>query len=340
MNIFNLAKKVNAIRFAIVLILVGLAFTVISGIVLAQPEKETAKVEATITDIQVIENGEDTEYHVTVSYEVDGKAYENEIGAYTSGWKVGDVLECNYDAEDPSVISYGNSRTVILVVLVVGVAALVAGIVLLVKNVKKSVKDYAQYNKVDEKAVDPAKKAEIEANTEAPQDYVFHYTGKLNQSYVMKDAFGTEVFRADCGGIKLVGDTDYEFVNSALASRTQRKIGHAVTVTDNSAPLWFPSVSSAFRIDGKNCWNFLAEQGYGFEFSLNGLRPHYNVKHYGVPVGTVDAAGTEILKEQPTGNPLAKIPTQGLYRISCRPSEAEGIFYICFCLTKTDNSLS
>ena len=340
MDIINKYRKASSIKMAIGLILVGLIFAVIAGIGIASPDKATETVSAKITDIQIGGTDEEPEYHVFVSYEIDGKKYENELGAYDSSWKVGDVIECKYDPADPETLTTGNGKLFAVVFCVIGVAAIAIGVYMLVKSVKKPSGDYAQFDRVNENSIDPAKKAEVENNTETLRDYVFHFTGKLNQSYVMKDNVGREVFKADCGGIKLIQDTDFEFVNVQTGEKIPRKISHTVTTTNGSISTVFPSVSSSFNFDGKNCWDFLAEMGYGFEFSLKGLRPHYEVKHYGVGVGSIDSAGTEVLKPEYEGNPLAKIPTKGIYRISCKPSEVEGIFYICFALSQTETTVA
>ena len=336
MGFFTAYRKFNAIWMAVILMVIGLLFAGVSGFVLLQPEAETVPVDVVITDITQTGAGEDISHTVLVSYEVDGKTYETELNAYQSGWKVGDTLTCKYEVGHPENVSYGNGMILKIGILVIGLAALAAGIVLLFRNTRKTQKDYAQYNKLDESKIDPQKRAEIENSTEAPQDYIFHYTGTLNQSFVMKDAFGGEVFRADCDGIQLFKATDYDFVNLQTGEHAARKIGHTVTVTTGNGSVLFPAMSSSFKIDGRDCWSFLADLGYTMEFSLKGLRCHYEVKHLGVSVGSVETAGTEILNEKYAGNPLAKLPAKGLYRVSCRPGEAEGFFLICFCLSKTE----
>ncbi|MCQ2770291.1 MAG: hypothetical protein MJ236_00620, partial [Clostridia bacterium] len=233
----------------------------------------------------------------------------------------------------------GNGKIVVIVVMVVGIIAVVYGIFMIVKNAKKPSDDYSQYNRINEDEINQSKREEVENNTEEKQEYVFHFTGKLNQSYVMKDRYDNEVFKADCEGITIVKATDFNFVNVRTGSSKARKIGHTVTSSIGGDASIFANISSSFKIDGENCWDFLKNMGYGFNFSLNGLKSHYEVYHQGVNVGSIEIAGTEVMNKKYEGNALAKLPTNGIFRISCQPSEVEGFFYICFCITKTEPTI-
>lgn len=342
MSFFNKLKKYSKLRMAMGLILVGLILAIIGGIVLVKPSGDTVKVPATIKSIET--DGTDADdnpiYKVVVSYKAEGKKFETELGAYENGWKVGDVIECNYEKGHPENIGYGNGKMVALIVCAAGVLALGYGIISLKKGISTPSSELAQYDRVDESKVDPEKRAEVENNTEPLNEYVFHFTGKMNQSYVMKDKFGKEVFEAICDGITLVKDTDFEFKNNLTGKCETKKIGHTTTTSIGNGLGFGGNISSSFKIDGKNCWEVLANMGYGFEFSLNGIKCHYDVKRYGVPVGTVETAGTEVMNEKYENNPLAKIPSNGIYKISCKESDVEGMFLICFCVTKTEVTLS
>lgn len=340
MDFLNKYKKYSKIRFAAVLCIAGLILSVIGGIVFFKPQSETETISAEIVNIEENKTGEDTEYTVTVTYEAEGKTYTNELGAYESGWSVGDIIECNYEKGNPADINYGSGKMTAVIVFAVGAAAFVFGVFSLVKSIKTPSREFAQYNKIDEAGIDTEKKAEIEKNAAPLQDYVFHFTGKMNQSYVMKDSFGKEVYCAICDGIKLVKDTDFEFINKLTGVGQRKKIGHTATLSMNSGSLFGSSISSAFMIDGKNCWDVLADMGYGFDFSLKGLKGHYEVKHYGVSAGYVEAAGTEVLNGKYEGNVLSKMPSKGIFRLSCSPAEIEGFFLICFCLARTETTLN
>ncbi|MCQ2472107.1 MAG: DUF3592 domain-containing protein [Clostridia bacterium] len=339
MKIFDMIKKYEKVRFAASIIVVSLFISIISGIILFKPEKDMPTVNATITSIEERGTGDDVEHIVTVSYRAGGKKYETELGAYETGWKVGDTIECKYDPEDPSAISTNSGKLMPLIVCLVGAAAVVYGAVSLKKSIKEKSSDLAQYDKVSNEQIDTAVAQEIKNSNEPFEDFVFHFTGKLNQDYVMKNSNGEPVYEALCAGIKLVQDTTFEFKNLITGESSTKMIGHTVTkgYGDNSFSM---AVSSAFNIDGKKCWDVLASMGYGFKMTLNGVKAHFDVHHMGVNIGYAELAGTGVMKEKYKDNPLGKVPTNGIFTVKCPKSEIEAMFLICFCLSKTEITVS
>lgn len=337
MEVFNKIKKYAEVRNAFGLLAVGLLLVICCGIILTRPAKEEREVSATILEILTEGTGENETHSVRISYEIDGILYETELGAYESGWAVGDVIECTYDPADPSIVNYGNGTLVVLIVLTAGVTALVLGALSLTAALKKSSSEYAQYQKT---VYSPEERAKVEENEETCQDYVFHFTGKMNQSFIMENEDGMPVYEAVCGGVTLVKDTDFDFRNLLTGESQSKKIGHTITSSVGSGSDASINVSSAFKIDRVNCWDVLAEMGYGFSFSLKGLKCHYEITRYGAYIGYAETAGTEVLNAKYENNPLGKIPTNGIFRISCKPSEIEGVFLICFCLSKTEMTIS
>ncbi len=339
MKIFDMIKKYEKVRFAASILVVGLIISIISGIILVKPQKDLPTVNATIISIEERGTGEDIEHTVKVSYRAGGKKYESELGAYETGWKVGDTIECRYDPENPSVVSTETGKLMPFIICLVGIAAVIYGAVNLKKSIKANSSDFAQYDKVSDEQIDPVVAEEIKNSNEPFEDFIFHFTGKLNQSYVMKNSFGEPVYEAVCDGIKLVKDTDFEFKNILTGENSTKMIGHAVTESyggNNFGAV----IKSAFNIDGKNCWDVLASKGYGFKFSLNGLKAHYDVHHMGVNIGYVELAGTGVMNEKYKDNPLGKVPTNGIFTVKCPKSEIEAMFLICFCLSKTELTVS
>lgn len=338
MKILNLIKKYSKIRFAVVMVLAGLIVSIVAGVMFFAPDNGTyEKVNTTITSIESEQIGEDTNYTVMVTYEVDGKSYDAILGAYESGWNVGDVVECEYDVSNPSSIRTGDGKTSSLIICIVGIAAVAFGIFNLIKGIKASSDDFAQYDRV--KQIDEAKAEEIRNSNEPKEEFVFHFTGKLNQDFVMKNSYGEAVYEANCSGVKLVKDTEYEFKNCVSGATSTKMISH--TMTDSFGDGAFSAVvKSAFKIDGKNCWDVLADMGYGFDFGLKGIKAHYEVRHHGVNIGYVELGGTGLMDEKYKDNPLGKVPSNGIFKIECPKSEIEGMFLICFCLTRTEETLS
>ncbi len=338
MNFLNKIKKFEKIRFSAALIIAGLIISIIAGIILTMPDGNFEKVNAVITSIDEETVGENTDYTVIVEYNVAGQKYTANLGAYESDWKVGSEIECEYNLDDPADIRFGDGKMISLICCVVGIAVAVFGIFRLVKDIKTPSSEFSQYDRVKENQIDEKKAEEIRNRIEPAEDFVFHFTGKLNQSYIMKNAFGNPVYEAICDGITLFKDTKFEFKNHLTGVSETKMISHTVSTSYGSNGFGM-TVSSAFKIDGKNCWDILASMGYGFDFSLSGIKAHYEVKHMGVNIGYAELGGTGLVNEKYENNPLGKLPTNGIFKVSCPKSEVEAMFLICFCLAKTEATI-
>lgn len=336
----NFFKKLSQLRFAAGFAVVGLIISIIAGIGIANPDTGTYEtVNAVITNIEEHQLDDEIKHTVYVKYSVDGKEYESQLDAYQSDWKVGSVVECEYDVDNPEYIRNGDGTLVTFVVFALGVAAFAFGTFKLVQGFKTPSDDFAQYDRVKAEQIDVRAAERIKNSNEPKEEFVFHYTGKLNQSYIMKDKFGKPIYEAVCDGITLVKDTEYEFKNHLTGASSVKKIGHTVTGSYGGNFLG-STVKSAFKINGQNCWDVIASMGYGFEFGLNGIKSHFEVKHMGVNIGYAELAGTGLMIEKYKDNPLGKIPTNGIFKISCPRSEVEGMFFICFALSKTEFTVS
>lgn len=185
-----------------------------------------------------------------------------------------------------------------------------------------------------EKPVQPAN----EGGEEPMEEFVYHFTGKLNQSQIMKDAAGNPVYEAVCEKITLFKATPFRFCNRLTGEEHLRQIGHTMTCSAGIGENFSVDLSSSFDIDGKGIWEILTDMGYGFRFSLNGLAAHYDVTRCGKEAGFVELAGTGLMNPKYKDNPLGKIPTKGIYRVQCRRRDVEGMFLICLALTRTETT--
>lgn len=166
------------------------------------------------------------------------------------------------------------------------------------------------------------------------ENYVFHYTGKLNQSYVMKREDGSVVFEAICEKITLFRPTPYRFVDHARGGEEVRMISHTVTRSVGDEGL-SAAVSSFFKVDGEKVWSVISRQGYGYAARLRGITIRYDVTRNGQPAGTIEAAGTGVVNPKYKDSKLGQLPANGIYRISCAEEDTAGFFLLCFAFAKT-----
>lgn len=169
-------------------------------------------------------------------------------------------------------------------------------------------------------------------------DYVFHFTGKGNQSFVMKNSAGEPVYEAVCEKITLFRDTPFRFCDHRTKEETRKMIGHTKTTTLGSDHFG-GTLDSTFQVDHVDVWNVLTEQGYSFRFHSRGLVACFHVFCNGEDVGTIETAGSGLINPKYKDSPLGKIPTNGIFKINCADQNVPGFFLICMAITKTEFSL-
>lgn len=167
------------------------------------------------------------------------------------------------------------------------------------------------------------------------ENFIFHYTGKMNQSYVMKTEDGTVVYEAVCDKITLFKDTPYRFCDRIAGTESLKMISHTVTHTVG-VESFSGNIDSSFTVDKVHVWEMLAEEGFGYHFHLNGLAVCYDVTYNGEEAGTIQAAGTGTMNPKYKDNPIGQIPANGIFRISCSREFIPGFFMLCFAFSKTE----
>lgn len=338
MNFLSKLRKYAKIRTVIGLFLVGALFLVLGTLAVRAPKTEKLTAEATIDRIVEERFGDETTHTLYISYtDANGERHENvEFGAYSSGMEEGGIVTIEYEKENPEAISSPNSGFIPYLILAVGAIALVASILLGIKAVRTSADDLNELNRVDRTKADPRKIDEIRNSNEPTCDYYFHFTGKLNQSYIMETPQRRAVFEAICDKIGVVSDYEYTFKNHQTGATKTCKVSHGVTQRETIGAGFNIATASNFKIDGKNNWDHLGELGYSIEPGIKGIKLNFDLYHYGVLVGRLEAAGTNIISDDKQHLLGDAIPGKGLYKVSCRPSDIEGAFFACFSAARTE----
>lgn len=115
--------------------------------------------------------------------------------------------------------------------------------------------------------------------------HAFH-CGKMNQSYKMEDESNQSVYEANLISFKLIGASEYEFINRITEASSVHKMGKTVSTSEGAGNLSIET-ASWFMIDGINCFDVLKEKGYSIKMvSLsNLLHPEFAL---------IDAAGNHV----------------------------------------------
>ncbi len=339
MEILNKFRKAAKIRNAIGLLIAGIVLVGISIFIMRAPKVEYVTATAAIVDIQVehddIENSE--VYTVFVDYTIDGVDYKNvEYGSYSSSMSVGDTVDIEYDPADPSHIQAPGSDMIPYILLAVGAVSFVIGVVSTVKSFKQKASDLNEYNRVDMSKASEEKIEEILNNAEPVNSYIFHFDKNIKQGYQLEDAEHRTIYEANMTKFAVAKPFVFDFINHISGSVKTMKIGHTIATTTGMGQGNFGyavPISSSFTVDGVSNWDYLAENGFGFDFRMNGIKPCFDVMHYGVNVAYIETAGTEALNEG-TKNPLAKLPVNGIFRVECRNSDLDMVFMTCFSIAR------
>lgn len=335
MNILSKLRKYAKIRTLIGLFLIGVLFLVIGTFALKAPKGEKLTAEATIDRIVEERFGDETNYTVYLSFtDANGVRHEDlEYGAYSSGMEEGGTVTIEYEAENPEAISTPDGEFIPYIILAVGAIALIASVILGIKAVKTSADDF---NELDRVKADPQQAEAIKNSNEPMSEYYFHFTGKMNQSYIMETPQRTPVFEAICDKIGVVSDYEYTFKNHQTGVSRPCKVSHTLTQSNGIGMGFSIATASAFKIEGKRNWDYLGELGYSIEPGIRGIKLNFDLYHYGVKVGNLEAAGVNILSDDKQYRLGDAIPGKGLYKVTCRPSDIEGAFFACFSAARTE----
>lgn len=226
------------------------------------------------------------------------------------------------------------------VFVAIGICLLLAGIRSTKKEVTTSVKDKAQYNRVDEqKASEMRAKKPVEYSGEK-ETFVYHFAGKLNQDQVMKDSNGELVYEALCEKVTMMKDTPFHFHDLITGEESRKMISHTITHSAGESEGFHATISSTFKVDGVSVWDVIADMGYSFTFGMHGIACHYEVSRWGENIGYAELGGTGLMNPKYKDNPLGKVPTNGIFKVECRREDIPGLFLICFALSRTEETFS
>lgn len=227
-----------------------------------------------------------------------------------------------------------------LVFMGLGTILFVTGLMRVVKELKTPAEEHKQYDRVKPDAAPPVDFVRADGFEEREEDFVFHFTGKANQSHVMKDANGAVVYEATTEKLLAIKPRPFVFRNCMNGQEETRMVSATVTTSAGGSDISDGmTISSTFKIDGQDVWDLIAADGYGFRFSLHGIAAHYDVKRWQQPAGYAELGGTGLMNPKYKDNPLGKAPTNGIFKVHCKRSDVPGFFLICFAISHTEMTI-
>lgn len=335
-KIRDFIRKYKQLTFFFGLIIVGIIFSIAGVISLLQPKVEGIEVEATIVDIKKEELGTNSdgytefEYTVYVDYtDKDGNIHNKiEYPIHEDDMVVGDTITVMYDPNKPDTLVINNSLLASILFIAVGVGAIILSIIKIVTTIKK--KDINEFNKVNMNNISTDEIEKVKNNDEETKEYYFHFTGKLNQSYILETLDRKPIYEAICDKVGIVSKYEFTFINHLTGKEEKHLVSHVVTSSYDS----FVN-SSKFKIDDINVWDILGKEGYSLNPHFNGFKSYFDVFHYGIHVAKIELAGNKAYKDN-SSNLLGDVPIKGMFKVYSKESDINMVFLCAFILSKVD----
>ncbi len=166
--------------------------------------------------------------------------------------------------------------------------------------------------------------------------HAFHY-GKKNQSFKLENENNQSLYEANLVNFKLLGASDYDFVNKLTSETVSHKVGKTVSVEKAKVGISM-TTASYFNLDGKNCFEILEEMGYNFKIhlKLDILHPEFALLDKNgsqVAVYKMNVAGPKEENVTAIGNKQSNIV------ITTESGDMDAIFLGAFIMSRVNFSL-
>ena len=327
-------RNVRAFWISFLGIIFGAVFVGLGIYFLISPDQgKTYEVAtATITEIQSEIIADEENFYCIVSYiDKEGNSYSNvRLDAYNSSWAVGNEIEIRYNVNDSNDIKTNSSIYMVpIVFMVLGSISLIVGVCVFVKTIK-SIKRKA--NKNIENVASDAPRADNLTDTKL----FFHFGGKMNQSYFVENQEGEVVYECKLIKFNPFASNLYEFVDSKTGYSKQIKIGKTITSSSSGGMIFVGDVlSSSFKIDGVNCWEYINDKGYEIKHLLEGKTIiHYEIVKNDKVVANIAPANIKDPFNEDSKNFLRM--GKGCYRLEFIDASLEDVVMIAFIIGRTD----
>lgn len=327
-------RGVRSFWISLIAIIVGLIF-VGFGIyfLVTDPAKKYEDATATITAVNTEMIGEDEIYHVTLKY-TDKNGIEHtgvEMSTYDNTWTVGKEVQIKYNINDFNDVKSTSSPLVFSFVAIgLGAISVLVGIFGIIKTIK-----ILKRKANTEITSNGNTKNESKEENLSDIKLFFHYTGKLNQSYSVEDKKGQIFYECKLVKFSLLGASTFEFINHIADERIQHKIGKTVSsYSEGGLPIVGDILSSSFKIDGENCWDYVARKGYEIKHMLEGKSIiNYQIVKNGKIVAKVFPADVrKPFDENSTGYLFMN---KGYYRLEIIDAKLSDVVMIAFIVGRT-----
>ena len=161
--------------------------------------------------------------------------------------------------------------------------------------------------------------------------YLYQVDKKITrQGALLTDEDGNTVYEAKMLKNSLLGSMQFEFVNHVTGQTQAHKVGHTLTSeSQNGSVFDLLSRNSRFKLDGKNVWDALHEQGIRIDSNHTGgkLGMTYSVTLRGQPLAMIETS---------TKSGKGFITSDHCYRVTVDEADLDTAFLVTFAIARTD----
>lgn len=317
---------------------VGIILIIVGIIMLGIHTDDYIETTGKITDVTecVRYEDENQQYDVSFTFTADGKQYESTFYNLGGSYHVGDDIAVFYNPEDPEQVSNSRMGFMAPIIIIVGAAALIFGIYSTVKAFKKS-KELD--NAIPGGANAPDVDFEGFKNAPGVTEYYCLFDGKsLKPGYIIEDADRNVLFEGKMTKQALVGARTFEFNNHTTGAVEEHQVGHTTTQSYNDE---FFSVSSWFKLDGRNIWEILHERGLRMTTDMRSKFPRlvYNVSKDGGAFAVIETSSKYVHEDEEAQHKITIPVGRYYYRFWSASNDLETLFLTIFAISETEQTV-
>ena len=187
------------------------------------------------------------------------------------------------------------------------------------------------------------KSAELYPKDDTVRRYYMHLDKNLTaQGHIIEDQNHNVIYEEKILYATATAPYEVDYINHIIDYTHHHRMGHPVTLTagfggENSG--FNVNIKSTFDFDGVDIWQYLKQNGYGFNPSIAGAGYTVSVSLNGESIGKLYSSnqGKNFFNE--TGKITPKLGLPGCYVLECCNKDIDGLILVAIAFARTEISL-
>lgn len=217
-----------------------------------------------------------------------------------------------------------------------GAVAAIAGIITIIVAVKALKRSKPLSEEEVKENIQKLEKTSPKSDNLVNTKLFFHFGGTLNQSFLVENKEGKVIYNCKLKRFNPFGANVFDFIDVNNNYTKTLKIGKTLSSsTDGGIPFAGDTLSSRFKIDGINCWDYLYQRGYDIKVNIfvkNLVR--YDLVRLGKVVASIVPCSIKDPFNEDARNILRM--GKGVYRLEIIDARLEDVVMAAFIVAQTD----